>query len=268
MIREQVDPRRHFIVQGVTEMNQDRWVEQAKNGVEALVFVHGFNTSFDDSLYRMAQIVWDLQYDGTAVLYSWPSQGEVLAYSYDQNSALIARAGFDQVISLLEDAEIARVHVLAHSMGNLVALEALANRAPSRKSLGLAEVIMAAPDVDQDHYRQLMARVQKITSGATLYASSADKPMMISRRFAMAPRAGDVFENCPVLVDGVEAIDVTAVGNELFGLNHNTFAGTRSLINDIKLLLGTGLRPPHKRLAEIRTVPEGAAQPLFWRYVP
>ncbi len=36
---------------------------------DALIFVHGFNTSFDDAAFRMAQIVWDLGYRGLPVLF-------------------------------------------------------------------------------------------------------------------------------------------------------------------------------------------------------
>ena len=30
-----------------------------------------FNTTFTDSLYRLAQIVWDLQYKGLPIAFSW-----------------------------------------------------------------------------------------------------------------------------------------------------------------------------------------------------
>jgi esterase/lipase superfamily enzyme len=217
----------------------------------------------------MAQIVYDLQYTGTRVLFSWPSRGGTLAYAYDQNSALGARERFIELIQLLEkEAGIKKVHVLAHSMGNLVVLDALYNQARSANPVRIGELIMAAPDVDQDHYRQAMKEITKIASGLTLYASSADKAMVASRKLASAPRAGDVSRNQPVLVEGVEAIDVTAIGNELFGLNHDVFAAQRSLLNDIKLIMSKGIRPPTERLIEIRRVPEGAAKPLYWRYVP
>jgi esterase/lipase superfamily enzyme len=153
-------------------------------------------------------------------------------------------------------------------MGNLLAIDALANEARTANPVRIAELIMAAPDIDQDHYRQAMKEIAKIAAGMTLYASSADKAMVVSRRLAMAPRAGDVGEGRPVLVEKIDAIDVTAVGDELFGLNHNTFASQRALLNDIKLLIRPGIRPPHDRLTEIRMMPERGERPLYWRYVP
>ena len=67
---------------------------RALEPADALVFVHGFNTSFDDAVLRHAQIVWDLQYTGLPVLFSWPSRESVLDYVYDQQSAIGAREHF------------------------------------------------------------------------------------------------------------------------------------------------------------------------------
>lgn len=44
---------------------------------EILVFVHGYNSSFEDGAVRLAQLVADMGFDGTAVLFSWPSAGAV-----------------------------------------------------------------------------------------------------------------------------------------------------------------------------------------------
>ncbi len=270
--REDADPQRHFIVTGLERLDRNAWTRFAAakaGGGDALVFVHGFNTTFEEALLRNAQIVWDLQYKGASVMFSWPSQGGTLAYAYDQNSALGARERFIELLALLKrDAGIQRVHVLAHSMGNLLVLDALANHAKTADPMKIAELIMAAPDIDQAHYRQIGGDLAKVAAGLTLYASSADKAMIVSRSLAMAPRAGDVFGGRPVLVPGVEAIDVTAIGDEMFGLNHNTFAATRALIDDIGLIIGSGLRPPQTRLRQIRMMPEGADAPLFWRYAP
>ena len=80
------------------------------------------------------------------------------------------------------------------------------------------------------------------------------------------PRAGDVPTDGPVLVPKIETIDVTAVGEELLGLNHNVFAATRALIDDIKILLTTGQRPPNNRLSQIRPYPEPPSEATYWRY--
>lgn len=128
---------------------------------------------------------------------------------------------------------------------------------------------MAAPDLDKDHYLNIAPKVRAATAGMTLYASSADRALYASKRLAgNVPRAGDVPHDGPTLVKEVDTIDVTVVGEELFGLGHSPFAQTRPVLNDIALLISTGLRPPNKRLIEIRGMPEGAVPPKWWRYVP
>ena len=265
--KEDVDPKKHFIIKSVEPLARSAWTKMAE-GNEAIVFVHGYNTTFDQAVLRTAQLIWDLQYRGTAVLFSWPSRGDTLSYEYDRNSALVARTHFIELLKILEqEAGIKQVHVIAHSMGNLVVLDALANHIRTGDPLKIAQLIMAAPDVDRDQYLQVTKSVSGIVNGMTLYASAADKAMLASRTFAQGPRAGDVLGGVPTIVEGVDAIDVTAVGDELFGLDHDTFAAKRSLINDIGLVL-QGKRPPNSRLAEIRSMPEGAPKPLFWRYAP
>jgi esterase/lipase superfamily enzyme len=117
----------------------------------ALVFVHGFNTTFRDATCRTAQIFWDLQYSGIPVLFSWPSRGTVLDG---------ARDAFIEVLGNLKRAGARRIDILAHSMGNLVVLDSLARHSHADTPLGIAEIFMAAPDIDRDHYKSIAAKVR------------------------------------------------------------------------------------------------------------
>lgn len=56
------------------------------------------------------------------------------------------------------------------------------------------------------------------------------------------------------------------IGDELFGLNHNTFATTRNVLNDLAILLMEGKPPP--RLVEIRGFPEPPQKAAYFRYIP
>ena len=126
--------------------------------------------------------------------------------------------------------------------------------------------MMAAPDVDRDQFRTLAPMAKAIVGGMTLYASSADRTMALSRTLAGGiPRAGDVPTDGPIILQNVETIDVTAVGEDIFGLNHNVFAASRDVMEDISALLRLNLPPP--RLTQIRAVPEPPAAPRYWRYV-
>ena len=259
----------HFIIKHVVPLSEDTFgqVIRAKGAHTALVFVHGFNTTFEDALYRNAQIVWDLQYTGLSVLFTWASRGDVADYIYDKESAYLARAAFISLLQKLKhDYGIEQVNVLAHSMGNLIALDALANYAQTSNPIQIARLVMAAPDVDRDQFKALAPMAKTIVGGMTLYASSADRAMVLSRTLAGGvPRAGDVPADGPIILPNVETIDVTAVGEDIFGLNHNVFAASRDVMEDISAMLRLNLPPP--RLIQIRAVPDPPSVTKYWRYV-
>jgi esterase/lipase superfamily enzyme len=54
----------------------DDWFRRVASGKRRLfVFVHGFNTNFDEGVYRVAQIVHDSEMNAAPVLFNWPSRG-------------------------------------------------------------------------------------------------------------------------------------------------------------------------------------------------
>jgi esterase/lipase superfamily enzyme len=263
--KEELDEHEHFTIRALKTLTLDQWDEaiRIRNPKSALIFVHGYNTSFEDALYRNAQIIWDLRYEGLSVLYSWASMGSTFEYLYDRESAQIGRAGFIQVLrNLKEKHGIETVNVIAHSMGNQVVLDALGIYAQTNNPVQIGELILAAPDVDRDLFTSLIPDVQKIVKGITLYASSADKALQASRRLAGVVRAGDIGSDGPIILDHMQTIDVTAMGEEMLGLNHNVFAVSRNLIDDIRLLITRGLRPPDQRMSQIRPCPE--ITPRYW----
>ncbi|MGX9427040.1 MULTISPECIES: alpha/beta hydrolase [Bradyrhizobium] len=263
------NPSMHFTIRSIAKTSEDQWIKSLSSTKKkrALIFVHGFNTKFRDAAFRTAQIVWDLQYQDTAVLFSWPSRGEIADYLYDKDSALGSRDALLHVVADLRKAGFDQIDVLAHSMGNLIAVDALANSAATRSRPDVAQLIMAAPDVDRDMFVQAIPKVATVAKGLTLYASAKDKALLLSKRVAgNIPRAGDVPASGPIVVASVSTIDVSAIGDELFGLNHNAFATTRNVLNDLKILLETGAPPP--RLAEIRGYPEPPQKAIYFRYAP
>jgi esterase/lipase superfamily enzyme len=125
---------------------------------------------------------------------------------------------------------------------------------------------MAHPDVAEDLFKILAPKVREFTGGMTLYASSRDTALEFSRVTGGARVAGRITDDAPTHVDGIETIDISALGDNPFGLNHETFAGHRSLISDIGRLLARAEHPPPVRSPEIRGVPEGATPPQYWRF--
>lgn len=266
--RERQDDTKHFAVRKLAILPIPEWdrIAQQKGTKSALVFVHGFANSFEDAVFRNAQMVYDLQYQGLAVLYSWSSRGQIADYRYDIDSAYAGRDGFIFLLKKLNDLGIEHVNVLAHSMGNLVVLDALKNNVATSTPVRLGQLIMAAPDVPRDTFIRQLPEIQKILAGATLYASAADKALAASKLIAIYPRAGDVPPDGPVVLPQLDTIDVTAIGDEFLGLNHSEFATNRAVMDDLKILIDKNDRPP--RLNQIRGFPEPPGVSTYWRYVP
>ena len=158
------DPTKHFTIRSIQETDEEEWIRSLSltNEKTALIFVHGFNTDFRNSVFRTAQIVWDLQFRGAAVLFSWPSRGEIADYFYDKDSALSSRAALLHIINDLNKAGFVDIHVVAHSLGDLIAVDALSNSAATKSPVSIAQLIMAAPDVDRDMFIQGIPNVAKV----------------------------------------------------------------------------------------------------------
>lgn len=272
---EKEDPQKHFTVQeikGLTEAEMLALVKQrlATSSTfkdHAFVFVHGFNTSFDNALYRTAQIAYDLRFDGAPFLYSWPSGGKVASYTYDHGSVEQAEPRLAEFLDMVIQKSGAKsISLIAHSMGNellLRVLERMKTKVP--RGVVISQVILAAPDVDRDKFNILAREVIKFAKGVTLYAASNDRALSYSARFwGGVPRAGDVPASGPLIIPGLDTIDVTAVSTDALGLNHSGYAENPALLNDVKALVASGLRPPDKRFKSILAVDSAAGK--YWRF--
>jgi esterase/lipase superfamily enzyme len=274
--QEKLDLAKHFAISKLKTIDESDWRALVRNSnySEALIFVHGFNNTFDDSVYRAAQVMWDLQYKGLPILFSWPSRGGAtnpvdiaISYQHDLDSALTQSDTFDGFLHTLKSLGIKKVHLLVHSMGNFLVLNALRRENSWKQPIRLGEWILAAPDIDVDQFLQFVPTVQPYVAHMTLYASAMDNALLASMAARGGkPRAGFVPDGKPILMRGIDSIDVSALGGEIFGLNHDVFASNRSLIDDIGLVLDG--RAPDQRLRELRPVPINPPPPKYWQFAP
>ena len=275
--QETEDPRQHFTLKDVRPLTKEEFLQLIHERLEAsttykdhaLVFVHGFNTSFEYALYRTAQIAYDIKFDGVPLLYSWPSMGALTLqdYSRDRESAGQAEPYLRAFLELVARETGAKsVSIIAHSMGNQLLLPALRDlRQAAPADVTISQVILAAPDVDRDAFENIAHELAGVSRGVTMLAASNDLALDISRRFwGGVPRAGDVPPDGPIVTDGIDTIDVTAVSTKLFSLNHSGYADTNALLSDIQLLIQTGERPPDKRIPILQRVKTLKGD--YWRY--
>lgn len=227
---------------------------------EALIFIHGFHVSFDEAAKRTAQLAYDLQFPGIPILYSWPSQGGVLDYPADEATVQWTRPHLEEFLQfVVTDLHLSRVHVVVHSMGNRALLGALADLDPPSTEEGAAtldQVVLAAPDIDADVFRELAEQFRGKAERYTLYTSANDKAIELSHSIHSYPRAGGTI----VVVDGVDTIDASKV--ETTFLDHSYFGD--SILSDIYSLVRNGL-PPESRF-RLRAQP--SEEGTYWVFEP
>ncbi len=254
-------PDDHFFMQSARQ----RMEAASAFPKQVFVFVHGFNVSFENALRRAAQIAYDLDFDGTPFLFSWPSRGSLWSYTSDRESAEIA---VDHLMEFLEtiiaETQPTKIHLIAHSMGNVVLLNALEKIKLSRvnqSNAPFSEIILHSPDVDSDRFGQLMKAINGLGANVTLYASTNDRALGLSGWiWGVVGRAGAV----PSVVPGVETIDVTAAGSSLLGLNHDLYATNPAIFNDMRLVLQLGKHPPDARSSSFE--PTATDDGTYWLY--
>ena len=165
---------------------------------KAMVFVHGFNNRFDDAAYRLAQIVQDSKSPVIPVLFSWPSRGVVSlsAYEYDRESANQSRQALEQLLDTVAfSPSIKEVTVVCHSMGCLLTMEALRSRSIRAGKIGakVRNVLLMAPDVDFNVFREEMRQVGSNRPRFALFLSQDDHALKISKSiWGGATRLGDI----------------------------------------------------------------------------
>ncbi|HRX77505.1 MAG TPA: alpha/beta hydrolase [Pirellulaceae bacterium] len=252
------DLQKHIVLRHVQRMESDDFFaglrkEMQRKGNHILVFVHGFNVSFEDAARRTAQMASDLKFDGAPVFYSWPSQADWWKYRVDEKNVALS---VDQLKSFLlaiaERSDADTINLVAHSMGNRVLTDALKEidvAATEREQL-FNQVILAAPDIDADIFRQRIApAIVTKAKHVTLYASSKDLALVASRTFNSGdPRAGDAGGNL-VVYPGIETIDVSAIDSSLLG--HSYYGSSVSVLSDIEFLLRDQPASSRKFLAPV-----------------
>jgi esterase/lipase superfamily enzyme len=289
----QPDPEVHYSFQRYQMLwpkptvprNSELVLEEQETGTRALLYLHGYNTSFREALLRAAQLAAGLD-EGTRVyMFSWPSQRKVLAYAQDMDNAERAEASLQKFIQLLmRDTTIRNLDIIAHSMGSQGLLRSItalrpvfdhrfneqigetrqgdnAQPAERKDRVRLGQVIFAAPDVSSLVFRERLSQLAPFANRVTVYTSAADKALKWSEFVrGKNPRAGTIdTTGQPIQLHGsrVHVIDATAdlpprlSLDRYVQLNHNYFADDPSVFADIlSLLRDNTRRKPPDRLAK------------------
>lgn len=232
---------------------------------DLLVFVHGFNVSFEAAVARTAQVAMKIPFNGAVVSYCWPTQCGIFNYNDDEPINKASVAPFTQFLTTLRNgvASETRIHIVVHSMGNRIVMESL-NQLPtlqSRKPFG--HIVLCAPDVGHRDFLAWAPGVVAQSERVTLYANSGDSALIVSKGLHAEKRAGDA--EVPLIVPGVETIDCSRIEDSLAG--HSYYGDNRDVTTDLFMLLKEDL-PPSKRFFLKEQEFRGSTYWQFSRHAP
>jgi esterase/lipase superfamily enzyme len=248
------DEKEHVMLRHVEELKQDAFFDLVKQQLgerdldrrNCFVFVHGYNVSFEKAALRTAQIHSDLKFTGVPMFYSWPSRATVRGYPYDRNVIDVGRVQLKNfLLDTVRRTDAKRIHVIAHSMGADAVSRAIQEMDGEGKIFD--QIVLAAPDVDADVFREQIApRMQKLANRTTVYCSRNDLALHASYAFNDSVRLGDSSRGIFVL-EGLDTIDASDIDTDLLG--HSYFGDCNTLLADVGLLFDKNLAPLERKLS-------------------
>jgi esterase/lipase superfamily enzyme len=244
------DREKRFVVfDNFEPLNQNQFTGRLAQAIPAdqpqdlLVFLHGYNVTFESAVRRAAQFSHDVDFPGVIVLFSWPSLGRPWDYAADGSRAEASATSLVKLLELLQDGRWNKVHLLAHSMGNRVLLSALADF--PRPPVPLREIVFMAADVEVNIFEQKFGRSVRSSALITSYASKVDRALSLSAWIHRAARIGFI-DGEPFVTDGLETVDASFVDTSLLG--HSYFSDDRALLTDLGILLREGFAAERRGL--------------------
>ncbi|HEY4921108.1 MAG TPA: alpha/beta hydrolase [Xanthobacteraceae bacterium] len=197
----------------------------ATSGRDVLIYVHGFNQTFETAALDAARLSDGIRFHGETVAFCWPSRAKLFDYGYDRDSAMWSRDALHAVLdALLASPTTGRVNIVAHSVGSMLAMEALRELYAERGGLAadrIGALVFAAPDVDMDVFTSSVEHIGPLARKITVITATNDRALALSGWMAGGvPRAGAA-ETAKLKLFGVHVVDASEEGWGV--INHDLF---------------------------------------------
>lgn len=214
-------------------------------GGKILIFVHGYNTTFDEAVQTGLAFARDAKIDGVVTVWSWPSLGGVSDYGFDEDRIEVAEPHFLAFTTgLLSAGSAQRRGILAHSMGSRLAARLMRDSWPGAST----SVAFAAADLYRSFMDQALRSVGD-TAHVTVLATRRDNALWAS---SIVHRNDRVGQAQPLyLHDAVDTIDLSAF-DEWYRLNHGHAFTAGEVIADLSALFSNQVSARARGL-EMRT---------------
>lgn len=235
------NPKTDFAVTQQSVLDRDAFYAEVRAASASSrrvgVYVHGYNSNFQEAVYRLAQMSADGKITATPIAFSWPSQGSLAGYVADKDSATYSRDYLvDLMKELTKDRAAGEVVIFGHSMGGWLVVEALRQLKLEGRDdvLNKMNVILAAPDIDSDLFRTQMNVIGKLPHPMIILVAKDDRALEASKILsASTARVGRLDVDNPnvqqaALEAGITLIDITQL-QSTDSANHSRFADVAAL---------------------------------------
>ena len=214
---------------------------QAGGGGDVLIYVHGFKQTFETAVLDAAHLSDAIKFRGRTMAFSWPSKAGLFDYAYDRDSAVFSRDDFEHLLSSIVSAPGAsRVHIIAHSMGTMLALESLRQlyaRYGDTVTGRIGAVVFAAPDIDMDVFSSAIGRIVPLAGKITVVTSTNDRALALSGGIAGGMTRVGAAEKAAIERLGVRVIDASDAGWGI--INHDLFLWNAEVLKVIRRSIDT-----------------------------
>ncbi|WP_375174044.1 alpha/beta hydrolase [Pseudooceanicola sp.] len=198
------------------------------------IFVHGYNNSYSDGIFRAAQLFHDFELKGLSLHFSWPSIAHPLGYSHDRDSLLFARDALENMLEDVARVGAKNVVLVGHSLGSMLVMETLRQmdiRAPGRPDSILNGVVLVSPDIDVELFEAQSRRIKSLPQPFAIFVSQRDRALQLSSRInGRSERLGQLKEAKEVADLDVTVFDVTAFADRAMD-SHFTAGSSPALIS-------------------------------------
>ncbi len=198
---------------------------QATSARDVLIYVHGFNQTFETAALDAARLSDGIRFRGETMVFSWPSRAKLFDYGYDRDSAMWSRDALQTVLDgLMASPTIGRIHIVAHSIGTMLTMEALRQLYAHHGDLAadrIGAVVFASPDIDMDVFSTSVERIGPLARKITVITATNDRALALSRWMAGGMTRVGAAEKTRLERLGLHVIDASQEGWGV--VNHDLF---------------------------------------------
>ena len=189
----------------VSSLDRDAFVGQLRAQVQAspdqslLLVVHGFREALPSALRKTAFLAHVLDINTPVLVFDWPGDqgGSLRGYRRARDVAQASGQELAELLKLvIRDVQPERFWMIANSMGGQVVVDAfhLLDRDVefSDHETEIENVVLTAPDVDHNEFnQQFRNEITGLAGNVTVYASSNDRALLVSRLINRGLRLGE-----------------------------------------------------------------------------